>query len=219
MSRTTQTRFIYLHGFASSPDSTKGRWLAQRLAEHGHELHIPDLNLPDFAHLTLTAMIDATCALVCAQPDQPVALIGSSLGGQVALHVADRLPQHVQAAILLAPALDFAANRRRQMSSAELDSWATSGWHSFYNYRDSAELPVHYGLLADAERYRPDGLECPQPTLIIHGKHDASVPYTASVAFAQQRAAVSLVLLEADHGMVDQMEIIWALLAAFCRIR
>ena len=39
---------IYLHGFASSPMSTKAQFLAGRLAARGLTLQCPDLNQPDF---------------------------------------------------------------------------------------------------------------------------------------------------------------------------
>jgi hypothetical protein len=49
---------FYLHGFASGAKSTKGAYFADRLREHGLTLRCPDFNVPDFASLTLTRMLD-----------------------------------------------------------------------------------------------------------------------------------------------------------------
>jgi predicted esterase YcpF (UPF0227 family) len=49
---------FYLHGFASSPGSTKIRYFSERLREHGVTLVCPDFNEPDFKTLTMTRMLD-----------------------------------------------------------------------------------------------------------------------------------------------------------------
>ncbi|MCK7491545.1 MAG: hypothetical protein MZW92_07495 [Comamonadaceae bacterium] len=48
---------FYLHGFASSPESTKAAFFAERLRPHGLGLHCPDFNEPDFEHVTVTRML------------------------------------------------------------------------------------------------------------------------------------------------------------------
>ena len=46
---------FYLHGFASSPASTKVGYFTDRFGERGIDLRCPDLNQPDFARMTLAA--------------------------------------------------------------------------------------------------------------------------------------------------------------------
>ena len=75
--------YIYLHGFASGPQSFKGTWLRSQFATHGIDLQLMDLNQGDFAHLTLTRQITQ----VIQQLPGPTTLIGSSLGGLVAAWV------------------------------------------------------------------------------------------------------------------------------------
>ena len=69
---------FYLHGFASSDKSTKATYLADRLRVHGIPLRCPDFNLPDFASLTMTRMLNQLSAETLPH-DQGVTLIGSSL--------------------------------------------------------------------------------------------------------------------------------------------
>jgi len=66
---------IYMHGFASSPQSTKAAFLAERLRRHGIELQCPDFNQPDFEHLTVTRMLGQVDEALAALPPGPVALI------------------------------------------------------------------------------------------------------------------------------------------------
>ena len=59
------SRFVYLHGFASSPSSRKARFFGERFRELGIGLEIPDLAEGDFRNLTLTAqlnVIERVCA-------------------------------------------------------------------------------------------------------------------------------------------------------------
>ena len=49
---------FYLHGFASSPQSTKIGYFSERLREHGVEVRCPDFNQPEFATLTITRMLE-----------------------------------------------------------------------------------------------------------------------------------------------------------------
>ena len=72
---------IYLHGFASSPDSSKARGLGERLTRCGVSVRCPDLNEPDFATLTVSRMVEQVERLVATLP-VPVVLEMYDLGGR-----------------------------------------------------------------------------------------------------------------------------------------
>ena len=93
-------RILYLHGFASSPASSKARFFAARLRAAGGRVEIPDLAAGDFEHLTITGQLRV---IEQAAAGEPVALMGSSLGGYLAGLYAARHPE-VSRVILLAPA-------------------------------------------------------------------------------------------------------------------
>src|SRR3954469_23155559 len=76
------TRFVWLHGFASSPQSSKGQFVRARLEERGGHLVVPDLNEPAFFDLTVSRMLEQIDVL--AQGEGPLVLFGSSLGGLTA---------------------------------------------------------------------------------------------------------------------------------------
>src|SRR3954470_6524385 len=88
-------RVFYLHGFASSPQSTKVGYFRERLRAHAIELQCPDLNEPDFATLTLTRMLDRLGDELTEEGRPPATLIGSSLGGTLAILAAERFAPHV----------------------------------------------------------------------------------------------------------------------------
>ncbi len=59
------SRFIYLHGFASSPVSRKARFFVERFRELGIRLEVPHLAQGNFRNLTLSAqlgLIERECA-------------------------------------------------------------------------------------------------------------------------------------------------------------
>src|SRR4051812_39534598 len=86
---------FYLHGFASSPASTKVRYFADRLREHGLGLACPDFNQPSFRTMTITRMLEQLEGEIVRAGDAPVMLIGSSLGGTLAILSAVRFPERV----------------------------------------------------------------------------------------------------------------------------
>ena len=70
---------FYLHGFASSPQSSKAQFLAEKLADAGKTLHCPDLNKPDFSTLTVSRMLQQVEKAITALTPGDVALIGDKL--------------------------------------------------------------------------------------------------------------------------------------------
>ena len=210
---------IYCHGFASSPGSTKANIFAQRFQARGISCRIPDLNVPDFEHLTLTAMLQRIAEEVRDCPPGALYLMGSSLGGAVALHFTDRY-RNAEAAtvgklLLMAPALDFAANRLRQLGEEGLAQWKETGWREVYHYGYKEQCRLHYGSHEDSLTYDSFGVSFDIPILIFHGTRDAAVDHHQSVRFAENRPNVELQLLDSDHELLDQVDVIWEGALAF----
>jgi len=210
---------FYLHGFASSPSSNKARDFAGRFAEHGITLHVPDLNVPDFEHLTLTAMLAKVADEVRACPPGDVYLMGSSMGGAVALHFTDRY-RHTEAdrvtkLFLMAPAFDFAGNRWHDLGEEGIRAWRETGGHEFFNYAAGGLRRVHYGLFEDLQNYDAFGLELDLPITIFHGRNDESVDVEQSIRFASTRPNVDLHVVDSDHQLLDQVDVMWSAIQSF----
>ncbi|MHC5827963.1 MAG: YqiA/YcfP family alpha/beta fold hydrolase, partial [Nostoc sp.] len=78
--------YIYLHGFASSPNSAKARDISDRFTQIQTKVKIPDLNAGDFSQLTITRQLTQVAAQF-SNDSTPVTLTGSSLGGLTAAHL------------------------------------------------------------------------------------------------------------------------------------
>ncbi len=203
---------VYCHGFASSPQSKKANLFRAPLEALGVRYYVPDLNQPSFERLTLTAMLETVDALMQTLDDRPTLIIGSSMGGLVALHYCDRYrqgsAQKVKKAVLLAPAFDFIANRDRSEGSGWEERWRSAGAWEFFNYATGQPERVHYGLVEDIKRYDSWGVQLDIPVLIYHGKRDDVVDLAQSERYHREHDNVTLALLESDHQLLDQTEVI-----------
>jgi pimeloyl-ACP methyl ester carboxylesterase len=206
--------YIYLHGFASSPQSTKARDLSDRFSRLQIPLLIPDLNQDDFAHLTLTRQLHQVSALF-PSPPVPVTLIGSSLGGLTAAWLGQQHPQ-VERLVLLAPAFGFLDHWLMRLGTAQVHQWQTTGYLPVYHYRENRLLPLSYQFVEDARQYRESELNRSVSTLILHGKRDEVIPLQASMEFARDRPWVKLIQLDTDHAMTDVSQEIWENIQGFC---
>ena len=207
--------YIYLHGFASSPLSTKARYLGDRFTEVGINLNILDLNLGDFSHLTLTRQLHRVASSF-PSPDTFVTIIGSSFGGLSAAHLAEQYPQ-VQRLILLAPAFGFMSHWLPQLGKAKIEQWRAEGYYKVYHYGEGREVPLHYQFLADLQQYQDSNLHRSIPTLILHGIKDDVIPIISSREYAKNRPWVELVELHSDHTLTDVMPQIWQHIQQFCQ--
>ncbi len=138
-------RHLYLHGFASGPQSRKAQFLRATLARFGIELEIPALDEGDFEHLTLSGQLDLIERTLAGQPAR---IAGSSMGGYLASIYASTHPE-VERLILLAPAFSFAERWRELLSAAQMEEWRMSGRLEVYHYGDRKLRRVHYRLFED----------------------------------------------------------------------
>lgn len=213
---TPMTQYIYLHGFASSPQSAKAQDISQRFAQIQTQLTIPDLNAGGFSHLTITRQIQQVAALFTAN-SLSVTLIGSSLGGLTAAHLAQQYSQ-VQRLILLAPAFGFLSHWLPKMGEEAVQHWQQEGYYPVYHYGEGRSLSLSYNFVTDAAQYQEDLLQRPIPTLILHGTQDEVIPITASRNFASSRPWVKLVELESDHALANVTQEIWQAIHLFCQL-
>ena len=200
---------FYLHGFASSPKSTKIGYFSERLREHGIEVRCPDFNQPDFAALTITRMLEQLGAELARLDGAPVTLIGSSLGGTLGIWAAERWAAQVDRLVLLAPAVMFAKPGHHLLPPERIEEWRRRGALPFFHHADHAERDLHFAFYEDSLRHDAFHATVRQPTLIFQGLHDASVDHTTVEAFAKARANVTLSLLDDDHQLIASLPRMW----------
>jgi pimeloyl-ACP methyl ester carboxylesterase len=221
MSRSRIAFVVYLHGFASSPDSSKARRFARELEALGIGFSCPDFNEPAFETLTTTRMLDQTAAAIAAAGPGPVALIGSSLGAFVAVHAAVRerakpaAHRKVDRLILLAPAFDFGGNRLRQFGEHGIDAWRRAGKIRMFHYGWNEERDINFSLYEDAARYDAFAAELDVPVLIVQGTRDASVDPAMVTRWADDRPNADLRLVDDEHQLTASIDDIWRWSAEF----
>ena len=202
---------FYLHGFASSPESTKASYLKERLSPHGLTLHAPDFNQPEFETLTMTRMLDQLGSELAAIDSSaaPVTLIGSSLGGTLAILAAQRFAGRVGRLVLLAPAVMFAKPGHHLLPPERVDEWSRRGSMPFFHYAYNEERSLNYHFYEDTTRHDAFNARFEQPTLIFQGLRDASVDFRTVEAFARGRPNVTLSLLDDEHQLTASLPRIW----------
>ena len=138
------THLLYLHGFRSSPQSSKARQMAARVQAEHPAVHWWCPQLPPSPRAA-AALIDEGPA---DWPAERMAVVGSSLGGYYASWLAERRGCR---AVLLNPAVDPARDLAAHVG--EQSAWHDPAAHFFFRAEYVGELRVlQAGPLADPRR-------------------------------------------------------------------
>ena len=180
------THLLYLHGFRSSPQSTKAQKMAAIVRQHHPSVRWWCPQLPPSPRQALQDIMDGIAGWPGEAGFESMAVVGSSLGGFYATAVAERTGCK---AVLLNPAVEPA----RDLSGyiGEQTTWHNANEHFFFEPRFVDELrALHAGPLKKPENY-----------LAVIAKGDEVLDWremTARYAGAQMR------LLEGgDHALSD----------------
>ena len=200
---------VYLHGFASSAQSTKAGFFRERLRAADVTFVCPDFNEPDFRTLTMTRMLRQLDGEIAALAGGPIALVGSSLGGTLGILAASRAPTRIDRVVLLAPAVMFAKTGHHLLPPERIEEWRRKGALPFFHYVSGEDRLLDFAFYEDSLQY--DALNAPlaQPTLVFQGLRDASVDHRTVELFARTRPNVTLSLLDDDHQLIESLPRIW----------
>jgi predicted esterase YcpF (UPF0227 family) len=175
------THLLYLHGFRSSPQSTKARRVGAWLAQHRPDVvwHCPQLP-PSPGEAVRSVLAD-----VARWPHDSMGVIGSSLGGFYASVVAEPLGCR---AVLLNPAVDPARDLSRHIGEI-------TAWHSDERFHFRAEFVEELRALA------PTALTDPGRYFAVIAKGDEVLSWREMAA---RYAGCQIKLLEgSDHALSD----------------
>jgi len=204
---------LLLHGFASSGNSSKARFLREKFSLLTQvEFEALDFNPTpiDFEYMTITGMINRLRQTILYRGPTELSIMGSSMGALVSLHYAHRFGA-VNKLLLLAPALAYSD----LITGPELQQWRERGSIKMTHYALSDELPLRYQFQTDGQQYVHQ-LPPPAPIVIIHGRHDDVVPISGSRDYAARYPdQVRLIEVDSDHRLSDQLEFIWTQVRAY----
>jgi pimeloyl-ACP methyl ester carboxylesterase len=173
---------LFLHGFASSGQSTKARYFGEKFrALPEIEYNAIDFNPTpnDFEYVTTTGLIDRLRQYVLDRDLRRISIIGSSYGGLVAVHYAHRFGG-VERMLLLAPGLRWLSGG---LTEEHLEAWKKAGALPVSHAAFQKEIPVRYDLQVDGVRYL-EPISPAAPMTIIHGRSDTTAPTDDSRAYA-----------------------------------
>jgi pimeloyl-ACP methyl ester carboxylesterase len=208
---------FWLGGFKSDMKGTKAEALDRWAAEHGRACVRFDYSGHgesggDFREGTIGRWLEDSLAVYRAFAKGPQILIGSSMGGWIALLLAKRLREIAGAAplagmVLIAPAVDFTeALMWKNFSPAirreieEKGEWLRPSEYSEGPY------PITRTLIEDGRKHLLlDGLIEPGcPVHILQGVHDPDVPWGHAVELVSRLARDDVVLTlikDGDHRL------------------
>jgi predicted esterase YcpF (UPF0227 family) len=178
----TTTHVLYLHGFRSSPLSTKAQIVARWLAQHRPDVQYWCPQLPPSPREAMQLVFDG----IAAWPRETMAVAGSSLGGFYAGVVAEALGCR---AVVLNPAVDPARDLARHIG--EQTTWQKPDEHFYFRADYVDELRA----------MTPAALTRPERYAAVIAKGDELLDWREMSA---RHAGASTLLLEgSDHALSD----------------
>ncbi len=211
---TPRPTILLLHGSPGSADDFQA--LGARLAER-YDVIAPDL--PGFGGSTrrvASYSIEAHAAYATALLDllgiDAVHVVGFSMGGGVALHLADRLPERVRSLVLLSSIgvqeLELLGNYHVNHALHGIQLAGITVLHQalpHFGKLDGFPLDIPYARNfydTDQRPLTPILERLAQPTLIVHGEHDMLVPFAAAQESHRLVPQSELITFDANHFMV-----------------
>lgn len=205
--------YIYLHGFASSPDSGKAQFYKNKFMESDIAIHIPDLNDGDFKSLTLTRQLNQVQQII-ESCSKPIVLIGSSMGGLTSYILAETNTRVIKI-ISLAPAFRMSKLWVDSITDEQLNNWQTDGYQNIFHYAYNKDVQLNYRFYTDLFVHDDHNFKRHIPNLIFHGRNDTVVPIGLSEQYKQINPNTTLVNLDDDHSVNKYLDHMWNLSVEF----
>ena len=210
---------VFIHGLMSHMQGEKASALAAHASARGREF----LRFDQFGHgQSDGAFEDGTvsgwrddCLLALDRVRAPQAiLVGSSIGGWLALLAALSRPAKVGGLVLIAPAADMTRRISLGLTEEARAALRDRGvWHRPSRY--GAPIPITQRMLEDGDRScllrGPIEVDC--PVRILHGQQDPDVPWRESLLLADRLRSSdirTILLKDGDHRLSrpDQLALI-----------
>ncbi len=204
---------VFLGGFNSDMTSTKAEELSAFCGAQGRAFLRFDYSGHGasggrFEDGTIGRWAEDAAVALDRLTEGPQVLVGSSMGGWIALLLALRRPGRVAALVGIAAAPDFTARMAEELPADAREAIAREGvWLRPSEY--GAPYPITRALLEDGERHlllRGGGGPIPLsvPVRLLHGQRDPDVPWELSLRVAAAVAAedVQVALVkDGDHRL------------------
>jgi pimeloyl-ACP methyl ester carboxylesterase len=201
---------VFLGGFNSDMTGTKAQDLADFCAAEGRAFLRFDYSGHGtsggrFVDGTIGRWAEDAACVLDALTGGPQILVGSSMGGWIALLLALRRPERVAGLVGIAAAPDFTSRITAALEPEARAAIERDGvWHRPSAYGDP--YPITRALLQDGERHLllQGPVPIAVPVRLLHGQQDPDVPWELSLrtAAAITGADVQVMLIkDGDHRL------------------
>lgn len=224
---------VWLGGFKSDMLSTKAARLDEFAAAEGRSCLRFDYSghgesQGRFEDGTISRWTQESLAMIRAQTDGPQIVVGSSMGGWIALLAAramgaEEAAQRLAGLVLIAPAVDFTERLMwAQMPAALRKEIETKGVWLRESAYSPEPTPITRALIEDGRRNLMfDGaIEAHAPVHILQGMQDPDVPWSHAMTLVEHLAGdcVTLSLIKDGDHRLSRDEDIQALITAVANI-
>lgn len=202
---------VFLPGYMSDMTGSKAEALAHWAAARGRACLRLDYSGcgasgGDFLEGSIDRWVaDARAVIDHVAPGTPVVLVGSSMGGWVALRLGIDLRDRLAGLVLIAAAPDF-PEWGLDITDDDHKSLARQGWFTRPSDHDPSGYRYSAAFIADAPAQRLLGgsIAITAPVVLLHGQRDDAVPWRLSLDIAERLRsdAVQVVLVkDGDHRL------------------
>ncbi len=180
---------MFLGGFKSDMEGTKALALQNMCMKHGRSFTRFDYSghgqsSGRFEDCTMSDWLADTLGILDQVTDGPQILVGSSMGGWLALLAARARPERVKGLVLIAPAPDFTERLMWQTFSDEIRATIirTGRYEQPSEYSDEPYV-ITRSLIEDGRRHLmlDDPIPITAAVRILHGQKDVDVPWRMSL--------------------------------------
>lgn len=210
----TPPTVVFLPGFRSDMEGTKALFLDAHCERRGRAYLRFDYrghgrSSGRFETFTIGGAKEDTLAVLDELVEGPAVLVGSSMGGWVALLTAIARPERVRGLVLVAPAPDFTERLMWRAWDAGKRTRLEREGVVFEPSDYEEPVPITRALIEDGRRHllleaATVPVRC--PVHILHGQRDEAVPWELSLELAARletpHVTVELVK-EGDHRMSE----------------
>jgi len=207
-SSETGPTLVWICGFRSDMGGTKAAWLHERADAAGRSFLRFDVtgcgqSGGGFEDGTIGVWLADALHVIDAASEGPLILVGSSMGGWLALLVARARPERVKGLVLIAPAPDFTERLMwpEMTQEARRDVLEQGVWLRPSAY-DDTPTPITRALIEDGRDHLLMDSTIPftGPVRIVHGQADPDVPWGLSLELAERIASEDVQITLVKNG-------------------
>jgi pimeloyl-ACP methyl ester carboxylesterase len=214
-----QPGVVFLGGLRSSMEAVKAKAIEAHCRAEGRAV----LRFDHFGHGrsdgrfedgTIGRWADDAVAMLDHATNGPQILVGSSLGGWLALLAAVRRPDRIAGVLCLSAAADFTEHLEKVLfGEAQRRQLGEQGLVEIPDCHGGAAFAITRALIEEGRRHlllERAGIAITAPVRLLHGQQDRDVPWQTSVRLAERIAGgdVKVILIkDADHELARAQDI------------